>query len=114
MDMVVFWNAASRSPVFDRRFRGAYCLNQQGDLKRRKICTGLHGSASHKPGTFILVAVITSNYTYFNGMDNYFNNLKPSGNYMYHLLKTISDAEFFIYEFRIILTENSDCFLKQR
>jgi hypothetical protein len=40
--------------------------------------------------------------------------LRPSGNYMYHLLFIISDATFCIYVFRMILGINSDYFLEQR
>jgi hypothetical protein len=32
MDMAVFWDVATCSLVeIDRRFKGAYCLHQQGD-----------------------------------------------------------------------------------
>jgi hypothetical protein len=35
MKMAVFWNVASSSRLeIDRRFRGAYCLNNQGDCSK--------------------------------------------------------------------------------
>jgi hypothetical protein len=38
--------------------------------------------------------------------------LRPSGNYMNHLLLTVSYAAFYIYWFCMVLTVNSDYFLK--
>jgi hypothetical protein len=42
-----------------------------------------------------------------------FNPLRPSGNYMNHLLLRVSNAAFCIYWFCMVLTVNSDHFLKQ-
>jgi hypothetical protein len=42
-----------------------------------------------------------------------FNPLKPSGNYIPHAL-TIGNSAFCIYGFCVILTANSDYFLKHR
>jgi hypothetical protein len=41
------------------------------------------------------------------------NPLKPSGNYVL-LISTVSHTSFCIYVFRIILSLNTDYFLKQR
>jgi hypothetical protein len=53
---------------------------------------------------------------YFFNISNYIvliNLLKPNGNYMYHPLQQ-SVTAFCFYEFCMILTVNSDYFLKQR
>jgi hypothetical protein len=46
-------------------------------------------------------------------MTKNFNPLKPSGNYAPSAL-TINNSAFCIYELRMILSANSDYFLKQR
>jgi hypothetical protein len=71
--MVVLLDTESCSLVdSDGRFRGTYCPHQQRDLKRPPLCTRLHGVASKKPCTVMLFDIKTSNFTYFNWINNYF------------------------------------------
>jgi hypothetical protein len=46
-------------------------------------------------------------------VSGYFNNLKPSGNYMYHLILQSVSLHFAHYGFHIILRINIDYFPKQ-
>jgi hypothetical protein len=63
MKTSVLWDISPCTLVgIDRRFRGAYCLHNQGDKpaspKRQWISAGLHSTASQKTAIFIKIFVI--------------------------------------------------------
>jgi hypothetical protein len=54
MNFIVFWDVAPCSKVyFDRRFRGAYCLNHQGDESLINFRT-LHPRRRHLDSLFLI------------------------------------------------------------
>jgi hypothetical protein len=60
MKVTAFWDTAQRIVVeVDRRFKGAYCFQHQGNkiLKRRSNSTRLHGAIYQKAAIFKLYVV---------------------------------------------------------